>query len=625
MNVQVNLSELTASRINPRRVKPERDAHRRLVASIRAHGLLEPLIVRRTDEGGYRVIAGNRRLAALRDVHRGDRNAKVACIVRGDVNCDEAATISLAENFVREPMHPLDEAEAFARLASVDCKGVKTIAAEFGVSETYVRQRMSLADLIEEVKAAMRAGQIGVGIAEEFAAVPTSKQAELWKQTHGKPRDARQVRALIEHEWIEGKHARFDITTLEPGAVTHDLFGGEMLIARDAFMRAQAEALEAEREKLIDEGWKEVVVAPRGVADDRLMTMPAAKMIYDEATTKRMKALREKRDKLERSSPKTEKAERALSARLDALDTEEAKIIAEHPGRYSEATKAAGTVFLILSADGSVQQECRVPCKGTAGSESENTGGVASVGGNDGRDTPPTSDDLSDRQLAEVYMHEAIAVREAVAKDRIVRKRLMVLALHDKIAIDAVAVRFGSNGIGRFAEQREGFASQAYQAQQDRRRAIDPFADAQVVDEAEGYTRVKTVPEKELDVLLGVLIVEAITGHTNRLAPLVELLREELGVSLRTHWTPDRAWLNGYTKAQLAHLLGELKGPTWGKVAMQKKKSELVYELAGLFRTAKDDPASLNDQALAERVNTWVPAVMKGSKAKSLATATAAA
>ena len=55
-----------------RRVKLERDAHRRLVASIRAHGLLAPLVVQPDDKnpGAYRVIAGNRRLAALREAYK---------------------------------------------------------------------------------------------------------------------------------------------------------------------------------------------------------------------------------------------------------------------------------------------------------------------------------------------------------------------------------------------------------------------------------------------------------------------------------------------------------------------------------------------------------------------------
>ena len=143
VQISVPLSKLSAGRRNPRRVKLERDAHRRLVASIRAHGLLAPLVVRPDDntQGGYRVIAGNRRLSALREAYKealkGGRPPKVPCVLRA-VDDQTADALALAENFVREPMHALDEAEAFARLAQEEAKGVRSIAAEFGVSEPYV-------------------------------------------------------------------------------------------------------------------------------------------------------------------------------------------------------------------------------------------------------------------------------------------------------------------------------------------------------------------------------------------------------------------------------------------------------------------------------------------------------
>jgi len=93
-----------------------------------------------------KVIAGNRRLAALRDVYKDSaRPPKVLCVLRS-VDDDTADALALAENFVREPMHPLDEAEAFAKLAREEAKGVESIASEFGVSQPYVRQRMKLAN-----------------------------------------------------------------------------------------------------------------------------------------------------------------------------------------------------------------------------------------------------------------------------------------------------------------------------------------------------------------------------------------------------------------------------------------------------------------------------------------------
>ena len=112
VQISVSLSKLIPSKRNPRRVKPERDAHRRMVASIRAHGLLAPLVVRADEGGNFKVIAGNRRLAALRDVYKDStKPPKVPCVLRS-VDDETADALALAENFVREPMHPLDEAES---------------------------------------------------------------------------------------------------------------------------------------------------------------------------------------------------------------------------------------------------------------------------------------------------------------------------------------------------------------------------------------------------------------------------------------------------------------------------------------------------------------------------------
>src|SRR5206468_8480623 len=114
MQLTVYLSRLVPSRRNPRKVKPSRDAHHRLVALIRSQGLLQPLVVRylQGKPKRYEVVAGARRLRALQEIHKGDGDPKIPCILR-DVDTVTANAMSLGENFGREPMHPLDEAEAF--------------------------------------------------------------------------------------------------------------------------------------------------------------------------------------------------------------------------------------------------------------------------------------------------------------------------------------------------------------------------------------------------------------------------------------------------------------------------------------------------------------------------------
>ena len=138
--LNVPLSHLVSSKRNPRRVKPSRESHHCLVALIRSQGLLQPLVIRPMEDKPkyYLVIAGDRRLNALREIHKGDGDPKIPCVLR-DVDADTADALALGENFGREAMHPLDEAEAFAKLATQDGKDAEGIAAEFGVPEHYVR------------------------------------------------------------------------------------------------------------------------------------------------------------------------------------------------------------------------------------------------------------------------------------------------------------------------------------------------------------------------------------------------------------------------------------------------------------------------------------------------------
>ncbi len=608
--MNILLSQLSGSKINPRKVKAGREAHQRLVASIKSHGLIEPLVVQKTGEESYTVIAGHRRLAALREVHRGE-DAKVPCVVRSVDEPDEVLSLSLAENFVREAMHPLDEAVCFATLAREQGQEAGEIARSFGVSETYVRQRMKLAGLCQPVKRALRENRVTLAVAEAFCAVPVERQAELWAELSGQPRDAKQVRAMIEHDWIDATHALFDMSTLEPSAVSQDLFGGSVLVERSAFMRQQAEALESLRGELLEEGWAEVVIAERSQVQDRLYRMDAAPCEYDKAVRKQLEQWRKRREELETTQAESEEDEVRLTDELAALDEQERAYMASHPGTYAEETKARGTVFLMLGTDGRVERRYAVPRESRKAGASGNGSNAGQTAERGREPAPTTSDDLSPRQLAHAYWHEVLAVREAVSLDKLARKRLLVLALHPKVRTDGLAIRTEVNITGRRASEEGTFTSGLLDAQIERLDSVDPFAATPSVDEDTAYAMLMDLTERQLDTLICVLIVDRLTFHGQRDTPLVRLLCEELKVQVRESWTPDAEWLSGYTKLQLADLLGTLKGHDHRSAAIQRKKSELVAELAGLFERAAKEPKSLGDAGLAERARAWMPKAMR--------------
>jgi hypothetical protein len=112
-----------------------------------------------------------------------------------------------------------------------------------------------------------------------------------------------------------------------------------------------------------------------------------------------------------------------------------------------------------------------------------------------------------------------------------------------------------------------------------------------------------------LDALIDLLTVECITAHLQRRTELVWRLASELGVEIRRYWRPDERWLSGYQKIQLAHLIGELRGPVYTKAAELKKKSELVADLAKLFTDAAE--GRLEDAKLAAKLNAWLPSNLR--------------
>jgi ParB/RepB/Spo0J family partition protein len=163
----VPLSELHEWPANPRQTH-DPEAHTTLVASIKAQGLLQPLLVRpRVYEDaptdGYEVIAGNRRLRALA-VIGGD--PLVPVLVR-EMDDDTALAAAIKENGDRDGLAPLEEARAFADLTKhLDNgygSGVAGAAALTGKSEQHIRQRLRLLDLCSPAQAFLAAGGLQLG------------------------------------------------------------------------------------------------------------------------------------------------------------------------------------------------------------------------------------------------------------------------------------------------------------------------------------------------------------------------------------------------------------------------------------------------------------------------------
>jgi ParB family transcriptional regulator, chromosome partitioning protein len=198
------IGQLQESTTNPRR-RFDASGLEELAASIRTHGVLEPLLVRALDDERYEVVVGARRLRGSR---LAGREFVPSHIVRlSDAEAIEAQAI---ENLQREGIHPLEEALAYQNMLALDSSRytVATIAERMGKNSSYITQRLRLTALVEPVANAFVEDQIGVGHALEIARLQPSEQERAFqaafKQTWIGQRETRLLLPVRElAAWIE--------------------------------------------------------------------------------------------------------------------------------------------------------------------------------------------------------------------------------------------------------------------------------------------------------------------------------------------------------------------------------------------------------------------------------------
>ena len=263
----IPLENLTVSAINSRThgVKEGLDS---LTASIRAQGLLQPLLVRPVAAGeGYEIVAGQRRYLACQRIAEDAPLEPLPCLVLAATDDAAALEISLTENLERLPMEPFDQHEAFARLVKLG-QSVDAIAARFGVTERLVKQRLALANLTDAIKREARKGAVGIADAQRLA-LATPKQQREWMKLY---RDQAQYapRGSQLKAWLCGGAAIATEVALFPledygGRIVADLFGEQSYFDDAAtFWTLQNQAIAALREALLAKGWAQVEVLETG-------------------------------------------------------------------------------------------------------------------------------------------------------------------------------------------------------------------------------------------------------------------------------------------------------------------------------------------------------------------------
>ena len=224
----ISLAKLVPSPANVRRTGAATGIEA-LAASIQAHGLLQSLVVRPSlDANGreterYEVVAGGWRLAALQLLAKRKRIAKgtaIPCRVLDGAGADGASVngleASLAENVVRQDLHPADQFEAFAALQDSGT-GIEDIAARFGVSAHTVRQRLRLAVVAPALVQSCRDEALTLDHLTAFAVTEDrAAQARVFGQLQDWQRHPDTIRRLLTHALVPATDRKTLLVRLEP-------------------------------------------------------------------------------------------------------------------------------------------------------------------------------------------------------------------------------------------------------------------------------------------------------------------------------------------------------------------------------------------------------------------------
>jgi ParB family transcriptional regulator, chromosome partitioning protein len=619
----IAVSRLDKSPLNARRTVAKVGMEE-LKASILAHGLMQNLVVTDAGDGAYRVIAGGRRLEALRSLQSESKLPEDFAVPCQVVTEEHALEMSLAENTVRLAMHPADQFEAFADLIG---KGqtAADVAERFGIEESLVHKRMKLARVAPELFQEYRNDALTLECLMAFTITDDHRrQLKVYKALQGWQKDDPGViRDALTEKMIDAssKMARFvglEAYTAAGGPSRKDLFSEEVYLEKPALLHKLAEKkLDGIRLELEAEGWGWIEINPERdytfinrCARIRPLLIDAPSELLDLKTR-----LDDELDAVERLLDETEEGSREADGLLDKQES-----IRQHQEELEERLAA----FIGFDADHKPLAGCFVSIgqdgtpffdKGLV--KPEHRKQLSRLLGTDG-DDGGTIKPKQKGQLPATLRRDLAADRLQVAQ--------VEIAKHPMIALDLLVFQAAS----AMLDNRTSDHGADVQFKRPRPTAAGdkapiPLSDALVeiakslpVDwlkpksEAARFEAFRSLPDaSKLDLLAYCVSLTLMP----KLAPAVgdEVTGYDLALSLTTanvadYWRPTRDnFLGRVTRDTLIAVSRDVFGEAWTQSRGSDKKVSLVEQL---HRAFSDPEKSGRTPDQIEKLKCWLPAGM---------------
>ncbi|MBN9362824.1 MULTISPECIES: ParB/RepB/Spo0J family partition protein [unclassified Devosia] len=475
----IPFNKLMLSQSNVRRIK-RGETIEDLAASIGRRGLLQSLNVRPVldgegnETGMFEVPAGGRRYRALELLVKQKRMAKtepVPCVVTDANSVVPIEEDSLAENFQREDLHPLDMFRAFQTLVDQGASH-EEIGARFFVSATFVQQRLRLAKVSPRLHDVYE--QDGMTLEQLMAFTVTedhARQGQVWEALGNSwSKEPQQIRRMLTETTVRAGDRRalfvgIDAYVAADGVVLRDLFeadNGGWLQDPALLDRLVGDKLKAAADDIAAEGWKWIVVdidLPYGHTHGlRALAGTPADLSEDERAER--EALRAEYDRLETEYGEADELPDAVDQRLGEIETA-LEAFESRPMSYDPAEIARAGAFLSIDRDGDlvidrgyVRPEDEAPevVEGDGAEADGETGSDDADGepavrrttitiGAQPTDTEEDEGDgikpLPERLVIELTAHRTLALRNAVGEN----PHVAITALLHRLVLDTFGQR----------------------------------------------------------------------------------------------------------------------------------------------------------------------------------------
>ena len=209
------LAQLPVSSLRPGKYQPrtrmDEASLAELAESIRARGVIQPIVVRPVSDSQYEILAGERRWRAAKIANL----ERIPAVIR-EVPDEAALGIGLIENIQREDLNPIEEASGLKRLIDEFRLTHEEVARAIGRSRAGVTNLLRLLELAPAVQALVQEGAIDMGHARALLALSKARQVELAHQIVEKDLSVRDTERLVQEASHAPKAAHRTATRLDP-------------------------------------------------------------------------------------------------------------------------------------------------------------------------------------------------------------------------------------------------------------------------------------------------------------------------------------------------------------------------------------------------------------------------